>query len=284
VAGRRKACYAYVSAWTQRLQVDASEPDPYHGRMRRHPETLAGMLLAAVLSATSAHAGRRLLAWSYDTETLPSRGVELEQWVSESARGPGPDTYDVFWAVNIGLTNELEIDFPINWFWAAGSGVGAVLSDYGIGLKWRLVTSDPNASPAVVPLVRIGVKRILSGTERDHAAITADFVVTTEVADRVHLLLGANAELLTNDETEVYGSVLLGVSVSLSSEWRLGASGWWNEELNGDSAGEGWLSAGPDVSWTHGRFWLTGGLMIGVTDGPLGAPGVQGRVTWGVLF
>jgi hypothetical protein len=38
-----------------------------------------GLCALLILGSGSASAGRRLLAWPYDTETLPQRGVEIEQ-------------------------------------------------------------------------------------------------------------------------------------------------------------------------------------------------------------
>jgi len=68
-----------------------------------------------------------------------------------------------------------------------------------------------------------------------------------------------------------------GVSFALTDELRLGAEIY--AELSSDSERESWAAAGPDLAWTHGRFWLAAAFGIGFYQIET-AP----RVVWGILF
>jgi hypothetical protein len=238
-------------------------------------------LLVLLSLEGAAHAGRSTLAWTYDTETVPERGVELEQWVSDEHR-QGPDhAYDtnIWWAPVIGVTDQLELALPIEWDWTKSDvqSPRTVLSRFGAELRWRLVTSDPVEAPAWVPLIRLAVKRPIY--EAEAVQVEADAVVSYTVG-RLHAVadLGGYAIL------QPYGNVLAtksgaGVSISVTDELRLGGEVYGEKELSGGSDDETWLIAGPNLEWTHGRIWITAGFGIGlyqITSAP--------RIKWGVAF
>ena len=63
--------------------------------------------------SASVQAGRRLLAWPYDTETLPQRGVEIEQWISEEAEVDDGNVEAWLWfSPVVGITDEIELALP----------------------------------------------------------------------------------------------------------------------------------------------------------------------------
>jgi hypothetical protein len=249
--------------------------------VRALPALAAGL---CILTATQAHAARRLLAWTFDTETLPERGVELEQWLSEDAGENGANSWDLFWSVEIGITDQISLSLPITWRWADGQGTN--IYEYGADLRWRMVTSDPVMAPKIVPLLRLAVLRPLVKGERNAIALEGNLVLSTDVIPHVHVILDSGVRYEDGDTegASVEGNFKLGASVGVGPELRVGATVWANAVFKGAPGDNGWLSAGPDVSWTHGRFWLTAGIQFGITSGDMTSPVYQPRVAWGVLF
>ncbi len=63
----------------------------------------------------------------------------------------------------------------------------------------------------------------------------------------------------------------------MTSELRLGGEIY--SELSLDTQSDSWAAIGPNLSWTHGRFWLSGAFGIGLYHVQT-AP----RVMWGIAF
>src|SRR5512147_2708649 len=127
----------------------------------------------AVIALTgSASAGPSRHAWLYGTEVLPERQVEIETWVQEED-GKGDDHADetLWWvAPVVGLTDQVELAIPFEVVSESSDAAPeprVAFEHYGVELRWRLVTSDPVEAPAVVPLLRVGIKRLPG--ERDAA-------------------------------------------------------------------------------------------------------------------
>src|SRR5579862_3122931 len=183
-------------------------------------------MLVLLAAEGAARAGRSDLGWTYDTETVPGRGVELEQWISDEHRQGPQHEYDtsIWWAPVIGVTDQVELALPVEWDWTKADGDmygRTALSLFGAELRWRLVTSDPVEAPAWVPLLRVAVKRPVSTPEA--AQIEADAVVSY-TSGRVHAIadLGGYAVLQPSGNmiaTKSGG----GVSVGVTDELRFGA-------------------------------------------------------------
>jgi hypothetical protein len=70
------------------------------------------------------------------------------------------------------------------------------------------------------------------------------------------------------------------VSLEVTDDLRLGAEVYGEYELTSTAMGnDDWVTIGPDMSWTHGRFWMTGSFGFGVHQ-IASAP----RIKWGVAF
>lgn len=247
--------------------------------MRSAALALLGILCVEGL----AHAGRSHFGWLYDTETVPERGVELEQWITDQRR-QGPlheDETTIFWAPVVGITDQLELAVPIEWQWTAGDAPErprTFPANYGAELRWRLVTSDPVDAPALVPLIRVAIDKPL--VEMSPAVeLQADAVVSYSCG-RVHAAVNLG----------VYGDVHRGpdvwatrsgaaASIEVTDELRLGAETYGEYGLSTGSSDDDWAIVAPDLSWTHGRFWLTASYGIGVYQ-ISSAP----RIKWAVAF
>jgi hypothetical protein len=239
---------------------------------------MAALVLACIVPRT-ADAGRSFYGWLYGTEVMPERGVELQTWIAEEDDKYGTHSKEtsLWWGPLIGITDQLELSLPIEAVWAIADGTGPsfTVKRFGIEARYRLASSDPVDAPALVPLIRVGVKRDV--TVRDDVRVEADLVASYEKG-AVHAMidLGFIGDVIPNQlHTELRPAA--GVSVRVDGELRLGAEVY--SELSIDSRGESWAAAGPNLSWTHGRFWMSGAFGIGVYH-----VGVAPRVVWGIAF
>jgi hypothetical protein len=245
---------------------------------------LALVFLACVLPRT-AHAGRTYYGWLYGTEVVPERGVELQTWVqdeNDKYSSRNKETW-LAWGPLIGITDELELGLPVELEWAdvpmsdsmPGRRVSFTFKRFGIEARYRLAPPDPVEAPALVPLVRVAVKRDV--TARSNVRVEGDAVVSYQ-AGTLQLLadIGFTGDLASSaSHLELHPGV--GVSVAATSELRVGAEIY--SELSLDTRAESWAVAGPDLSWTHGRFWVSGAFGIG-----LYRVQVAPRVIWGIAF
>lgn len=245
---------------------------------------LALVFLACVLPRT-AHAGRTYYGWLYGTEVVPERGVELQTWVqdeNDKYSSRNKETW-LAWGPLVGITDELELGLPVELEWAdvpmsdsmPGRRVSFTFKRFGIEARYRLAPPDPVEAPALVPLVRVAVKRDV--TARSNVRIEGDAVVSYQ-AGTLQILadVGFTGDLASSaSHLELHPGV--GVSVAATSELRVGAEAY--SELSLDTRAESWAMVGPDLSWTHGRFWVSGAFGIG-----LYRVQVAPRVIWGIAF
>lgn len=243
--------------------------------MRRNLVGVAalGVLAAGLVAARDAGAAARRFAWLQDTDVLPERNVELEWWVWERAR----ETPGAVWFVAsgvIGLTDHLELSLPLE-LGIRGDGERA-LADYGLDLRVRLASADPAKVGPLVPLLRLGARRLV---QSDEARLDLDAVLSL-TAGRLHAVIDAGGFALTGSE-QIYLAGGAGVSLRVTDELRVGAELHGEISLDQRDDDDRWISAGPNLSYTHGRFWLTASLPIGLHEA---APDLLPRVIWGVAF
>jgi len=241
--------------------------------------TALAFLVVACLLPRTADAGRSFYGWLYGTEVMPERGVELQTWILETS-----DKYDshtkessIWWGPLIGITDRLELALPIEMDWTRPElgKTTFTFKRFGIEARYRLVSQDPVDAPPFAPLVRVAVKRDVS--VRDDVRVEADAVGSYEIGV-VHALVDVGfISDITPDKQHSELRPGAGISVSATDELRIGAEIY--SELSLDSNGKSWAVAGPNVAWTHGRFWLSGAFGIGIYQVKV-AP----RVMWGIAF
>lgn len=246
--------------------------------------TALAFAIAACVLPRTAHAGRSFYGWLYGTEVMPERGVELQSWIQEEDGKYTTRTDETWlaWSALVGITDQLELSLPLELQWLDAVSDrdptlrtrSFTLRRFGIEARYRLVSPDPVDAPALAPLLRIAVKRDV--TQRDEVRLEGD-AVTSYNAGRVHALvdLGVTGDLSGSSHFELHPGA--GVSVAVTGELRVGAE--FYAELSLDTQGKSWATAGPDLSWTHGRFWLSAALGLRVYDVEV-AP----RVIWGIAF
>jgi hypothetical protein len=228
------------------------------GRMRK----LLVLLVLAV--AVPAQAGRSRFGWLYDSETLPVRAVELENWVQEEDGKAGEDETLIWWAPVVGLSNRIELAIPIELsLTETATTSSARIERYGAEVRWRLNEPDPVEAGPFGALLRFAVKR--QAAEHDTVRLEGDAVVTVDDGPlRVAIDMGAVVEATKHDSAlELKPGA--GVSLRVAGELRLGAEGL--AELHpGENNEVNWVAVGPNLAFVHGRFWLSAAFLIGVKD------------------
>jgi hypothetical protein len=242
------------------------------------------LLAAASLVPRTAHAGRSFYGWLYGPEVMPERGVELQTWVQDEDDKYGTRIKEtwVAWSAQVGITDQLELGLPIELVWSdvinpadQTERVSFTFKRFGIEARYRLASPDPVEAPALAPLIRVAVKRDV--TARSTVRLEGDAVVAHEAGTlQVVGDLGITADLSSSARhVELHPGA--GVSVLAVGELRVGVEAYGEFSL--DSLAESWATAGPNLSWTHGRFWLSGMFGIGLYHVKV-AP----RVIWGIAL
>jgi hypothetical protein len=244
--------------------------------------TALAVLLAACLLPRTADAGRTFYGWLYGTEVMPERGAELQTWILDESGKYGPSNKEtwLWWGPLIGITDQLELALPIELEWSS-IDVGDVIKTsftfkrFGVEARYRLASPDPAEAPRLVPLLRVAAKRDV--IVRDSLRVEGDAVVSYDLGPFNALVdLGFIADVAPSarhSEVRPGG----GVSIQVATGLRLGAEAY--SELSLDARGESWAVVGPNMAWSHGRFWLSGMFGIGIYHVRT-AP----RVMWGVAF
>ncbi len=250
--------------------------------MRVRLVALTSLAFGVIAASGTAHAGRTFYGWLYGTEVMPERGAEIQTFIAEENRYAGFNgaTETDWWiAPAIGVTDQLELVLPVEMDWTRSDDEGArfTLTNYGAEVRYRMVTADPVDAPAFVPLVRVAVKRIVTGT-RDHWQPEADLVASYTVGGVQALIdLGGTGEI-GPDFTHFEFHPGAGFSIEAVNQLRLGAEVF--STLSFDDNGDGsWVAAGPNLSWSHGRTWVSAAYGIGlyhIRDAP--------KLQWGIAF
>jgi hypothetical protein len=225
-----------------------------------------------------ADAGRSQYGWLYGTEVMPERGAEVQTWVAEENGRNNTNLKEtsLWWGALVGVTDQLELAFPVEFVWLRADGPANFTVDkFGIEARYRLVSQDPEDAPDFAPLVRVAVKRDV--TVRDVTRVEGDLVASYQKG-RFHALVDAGfIGDLGPDKLHFEFRPGAGVSIRVKGELRLGGEVY--SELSLDDNGTSWAAAGPDIAWTHGRFWLSASYLIGIHKID-NAP----RAVWGIAF
>jgi hypothetical protein len=246
--------------------------------MRRFSWGSALLALAVALAPRSAWAARSSFGWLFDVETNPERGVEMETWMlEEDGRGdPAVDETSLWWGPVVGITDRVQIALPVEIvFEGDGTASATQIDHFGAELRWHLTNPDPVEGGPFASVLRVGARRLV--TERGRVELEGGLILGYDVG-RLRLLADLEWIVVMGDgDTEVQARPGLGVSARAWRELRLGAELYSEIVLN--EGGDRWYSAGPNLAWTHGRFWLSGSFLVGLS-GIDAAP----RVNWGVAF
>jgi len=233
------------------------------------------LALAIVTIAAPADAARRRFGWLWDTDVVPERVVELEWWATE--RTGDTDGEAVLTVATVfGLTDTIEIAVPVDVAWHP-STKQTQFQDYGLEVRWRLATADPAKVGPVVPLIRLAAVRLL---QIDAARLDADAVVSFDFGSSLHAVIDVDGYAITSGPS-YYLSGGAGLSYSITDDLHAGVELYAVKTVSSQRPDESWLTVGPNLAYTHGRFWITASLPIGVAGD---APNLLPRVIWATAF
>jgi hypothetical protein len=234
----------------------------------------AGALVAAPPDAV---AGRRDHAWLRGAEVLPERMVELEAWVFEK-RGLFDAVHETWfaWQPVVGVTDQLELALPLEVIVPRAEDGTDLPTEvrYGVEARWRLVSGDPVDAPPIVPLVRAAIGR--GGTDNTGRFDAGIAISIAHGRIRGAADVGASWVLRRGVDGYVIRPAF-GVSVLAIGDLRVGIEGYG--DIDPRDTERAWFALGPDLAWTHGRFWLTAAFPIGLSK-ITAAP----RIGWGIAF
>ncbi len=241
---------------------------------------LVVFVAVACVAPATAEAGRSFFGWLYPTEVMPERQVELQTWVSEENRTEEANNRSrSIWGVAplVGITDQLELVLPLEVWWTRVPGMsgGTSLNNYGVEARYRMVTQDAEDAPPFAPLLRVALRRSVAA--RDTIRPEVNLVASYEVGSVfIAADLGVAADV-SRDENHFELRPGLGVSVLAVGDLRVGAEAFAQVSL--DDAAPTWAVVGPNLSWTHGRFWVSAMYGVGIVD-IKDAP----RMQWGIAF
>lgn len=249
--------------------MTAADPAPYPRAVRWVLALAVGWV---VLGQRDAAADGRRFAWLWDTETLPERTVDLEWWASEETDSNAMLTI----ATVVGITDTLELAVPLEVTWRARTD-STDFSSYGLELRWRLVSADPGKAGPIVPFVRVAVRREI---QLDAASIEGEAAVTVDLTPNLRAVADLGITGVTRID-EVYSTGGVGMSYTLVQDLHVGFELYAWKTVSSNGPGETWFSVGPNLSFSHGRFWITAALPIGINSS---APDFLPRVIWGTAL
>jgi hypothetical protein len=138
------------------------------------------------------------------------------------------------------------------------------------------VSPDPVEAGPFVPAVRLGLHRLVNA--RDRSRGDAGLVLGLDLGERVHAAADFGVSWVVGEgESILELTPAAGVSFEVLEQLRVGGEVYAEVAFGGTELD--WLAAGPNLAWTHGRFWITAAVPIGVID-----IGAAPRINWAVAF
>lgn len=250
----------------------------------------AWVVLLGVALPRLAQAGQRAFTWAYDTEIVPEGEVELETWLWARSRSPASPTrtarYWIWWGPVFGLTDHLELNLPLQIVsWAAPYGQQTQLESFEADLRYRLkprTSQDP-----LQGLFRVAYHQPTGFPEPPRVDVNA--VGSYDFDSGLHLVLDVGAQVGLSPLTAAGGDLTtlltydLGIAYPVSDEIKVSVENFAELPVL-NLGGEAHEFVGPAFEWTRGRFWLTFGVLVGLTPVLKETPHVMPRLLWAVAL
>ena len=233
------------------------------------------VVLSIAIFANHADAGRALYGWLPSTDTVPDGAIAIESSIFErDDLGPTHERASVLvLAPVVGISDrfELALPFELASLTAIDVASGPAFSKFGIEARYRFAPRDASW----VPLARLAAVR--------DVAIRTELRAETELGvayqrGRLHAELDAGLVAEFNIG-HLHTESRFGVGASIQIDTCLRLGGELHGEVAFDSASTSWAVIGPNLAWTHRRFWLAGALDIGVR-----AITAAPRINWGMTW
>ena len=236
---------------------------------------------ASALGGGEARANPRPLPFTYQSETLPTGAVEVEQFVDlvPVRIVPASGNAKVGWYLasqdqtefEVGLTDRLELSLYLTYVPQPSSNeaqsVPQLPEGNGVKQRVRYRLADPQAWP-----VDVALYGELSENERE-IEVEAKIILQRRVG-RVRFItnLWAEDEFYFNGVREWVLNPTAGVTAELSPRYHLGAEAWMRaEDQVAGPGGRGFVVKphvyiGPAFMMNFGRLWWSNGIYLQVTN------------------
>jgi hypothetical protein len=233
--------------------------------------------------ATPAFAGQTRFGWLHDTDTVPQRGVELENWFVEQdgekgyAAGPSQDETLIWWGPVVGITDRLELALPLELSVSGPeTNLAVSVERFGPEARLRLTDPDPLESGPFSGLLRFGAKRMLA--EHDGIHLEGGAVLSAD-QNRFHMVVDLEgvAEIAAKSTTFSLRPGA-GISARVAGDFRLGAEVYASLAIR-EADAISWAALGPNLAWSYGRLWLSASFPIGLWH-----IGFAPRLNWAVAL
>lgn len=256
--------------------------------MRILSRALLLCLLAAAVALTprEASAGRRAFGFAFDTETLNSGDVEIEQWTWARVKPPAPRATTAWlWAGPVfGLARCLEVALP--WELAATASQTS-LSDFAVDARILLFDRLAAADRFIRPMLRV-VYQFNFANPANRARGQAPWLganLVTSFGDTAgsHATLDVgylgDAPWIRRDiRVHTLGA---GYAHVLMAELRAGAEYFHEISLNPDLDNTRAHFAGPTLAFSRGGTWITTATLFGLNAK---SPNALARVIFGAAL
>jgi len=229
---------------------------------------VAAAVVAVGLSSIAprvAHADRRAFGFTYEYNTMPEGGVDLELWNTQSrASFPGgPANLDWKMEVEYGVTDHWDLAVYQTFGQTHGAGGSDALGYQETSLESRYRFAERGEWPVDV-LVYLEVAK---GFGTGLGDVEPKIILAKDLG-QVSLNLNLISEIeLTREasgdlELEWVPGWSFGAAYELSPQWKLGAETFGEIEDE-----EAIASIGPSVSWApNEKIWVAGTVAAGLTD------------------
>lgn len=253
--------------------------------MRVLAHSLAALVLTTWLIASPAFAGRRPYIFTWDTETVNKGDIEIEQWLWSRALAPVTNASSgwIWFAPVYGLTNHVELAIP--WE-VVVTPKGTQLADFTLESRFRLY--DPEKEDQFVRvLLRTAYTQNFANPDNAGLPPTTGWAALNAVISLGDIKgthgtidIGGLTDLHFGAKKLIRQTVGAGMTFKVSDEWRIGAEYYHQLQFGGAASATfkgqdaHQFFAGPDISFSRGRVWMTIGALIGLNQA---APHVMPR-------
>jgi len=229
--------------------------DNHHPPLTR---TLSACLGAVLVLATTAEAGSRDFAYSYETTTMPAGSLELENtatWEKGIEGNSDVGRFDIRHEFEYGFTDHLQVSFYFaDWSYTKPINESGKAKFENVAMEAIYNLTDPNSSP-------FGSALYGEITAGDHLLGLEGKLLLQKNIGRWILVYNIGGEIRW--EGDAYGddgelSQSAGIIYQINPSWTLGAEILHEIALpDVSSIGHSGVYVGPDASWRKGNITLT---------------------------
>jgi hypothetical protein len=220
------------------------------------------LLSTLVALAPAAHADRRAFGHTYEYQTMPQGGLDLEIWNTQTRPdlSSAENAFELMLEIEYGITDHWDLAF----YQIFAQDVGGSLGYDATALETRYRFAERGEWP----IDTLAYFEIVKPLGKDAVELEGKAILARDFGP---FTLNANliAELLVGDETYFIPGWAVGLSYEPTPAWRLGVEtlGEYAEPESKGAERHVVAWAGPSLSWAPSpKLWITGSAVFGLTE------------------